>query len=92
MKMAKTFRVVLPFILCALAYVCLVSFFLFTFDCLLLHCKDRHLAISDHAEDDDRQSELEEYYSRGSHFGVPASVTLFQLAHTMQLGSPYVLW
>lgn len=44
------------------------------------------------AEEDPRQDELDEYYSRGSHFGVPASVTLFQLAHTMQLGSPYVLW
>lgn len=45
-----------------------------------------------HADEADRQDELDEYYTHGCHFGVPASVTLFQLAHTMQLGSPYVLW
>jgi hypothetical protein len=44
------------------------------------------------ADDGDPGVELDEYYQRGSQYGVPASVVLFQLAHTMQLGGPYVLW
>lgn len=39
-----------------------------------------------------RVAELEDYYSRGSHYGIPASMVLFELAHEMQLGGSYLLW
>jgi hypothetical protein len=45
-----------------------------------------------HAEHEEREAELNEYYSMGSQYGVPASVILFQLAHSMQLGRSYLLW
>jgi hypothetical protein len=45
-----------------------------------------------HADAEQREIELHEYYSKGSHYGVPASVVLFQLAHSMQLGRTYLLW
>lgn len=45
-----------------------------------------------HADEEERKAELQEYYSKGSQYGVPASVILFQLAHSMQLGRSYLLW
>lgn len=44
------------------------------------------------AESEEREAALHEYYSQGSQYGVPASVVLFQLAHSMQLGCSYLLW
>ena len=37
-------------------------------------------------------NERKEYYSRGSHYGLPASMVLYRLAHMLNIDSPFLLW
>lgn len=52
-------------------------------------CKRAHAHAG---ESDEREDELEEYYARGSHYGIPASVILFRLAHQLQHNAGHLLW
>ena len=56
------------------------------------HVTGHHQQTVSCADNEEREAELHQYYSTGSQYGVPASVILFQLAHSMQLGRSYLLW